>query len=121
VRDDDAPSIIPDAGEVEAVQEYIDALRPVTAALTVVAPDPVELDFNIAVTPNTQAVKDAVQAELLDLLRREAEPNGTILISRIREAISIAAGEENYSMSAPTADVTHTVNEIAVMGTITWS
>jgi uncharacterized phage protein gp47/JayE len=121
VRDDDTLSIIPDAGEVEDVQEYIDALRPVTAALTVVAPDPVELDFNIAVTPNTQAVKDAVQAELLDLLRREAEPNGTILISRIREAISIAAGEENYTMSAPTADVTHTVNEIAVMGTITWS
>ena len=120
VRDDDA-SIIPDAGEVTAVQDYIDALRPVTAALTVVAPDPVPLDFDIAVTPNTETVKAAVEAELIDLLRREAEPNGTILISRIREAISIAAGEENYVMTDPVADVTHGVNEIAIMGTIIWS
>lgn len=121
VRDDDTPSIIPDAGEVETVQDYIDALRPVTALLTVVAPTPVSLNFTIAITPNTETVKAAVEAELIDLLRREAEPNGTILISRIREAISIAAGEENYSMTAPVADVTHDVNEIAVMGTITWS
>lgn len=121
VRDNDLPTIIPDSSEVETVQEYIDLLRPVTAALTVVAPTPVELDFNIALTPNTEVVKAAVEAELRDLLRREAEPNGTILISRIREAISIAAGEQNYVMTDPVADVTHDVNEIAVMGTITWS
>lgn len=121
VRDNDTPSIIPDAGEVSAVQDYIDLQRPVTSGVTVVAPSPVELDFNIAITPNTEAVKAAVEAELIDLLRREAEPNGTILISRIREAISIAAGEENYVMTNPVADVTHGINEIAVMGTITWS
>lgn len=120
VRDDDTPSIIPDAGEVAAVQDYIDAVRPVTAALTVVAPDPVPLDFTIELFPNTPEVKAAVEAELTDLLRREAYPAGTILISRIREAISIAAGEENYVMATPSADVTHTINQIAVMGTITW-
>lgn len=120
VRDDDA-SIIPDAGEVVTVQAYIDALRPVTAQLTVAAPVAVPLNFTIAVTPNTAAVKAAVEAELTDLLRREAEPGGTILLSHIREAISIAAGESNYTMTVPAADVTHTTGQMATMGTITWA
>ncbi len=120
VRDDDA-SIIPDAGEVSTVQAYIDARRPVTAQVTVVAPVAAPLDFTIAVTPNTAAVKAAVEAELTDLLRREAEPGATILLSHIREAISIAAGETNYTMTAPAADVTHTTGQIATMGTITWA
>ena len=120
VREDD-DSIIPDAAEVEAVQEYIDARRPVTADVTVVAPIAVALDFNIALAPNTTAVREAVEEELTDLLRREAEPGGTVLLSHIREAISIALGETDYTMSAPSADITHSTGEIAVMGTITWS
>lgn len=120
VRDDDA-SLIPDAGEVTAVQAYIDALRPVTADVTVVAPVAVPLAFTIAVTPNTAAVKAAVEAELIDLLRREADPGATILLSHLREVISIAAGETNYTMTAPAADVTHTTGQMATMGTITWA
>lgn len=121
VRDGDA-SIIPDAGEVAAVQTYIDARRPVTADVTVVAPVAVMLNFTISsLNPSTQAVKDAIAAELADLLRREAEPGGTILLSHIREAISVAAGETNHVLTAPAADVTHTTGQIATMGVITWS
>jgi uncharacterized phage protein gp47/JayE len=119
VRDDDV-SLIPDAAEVLAVQTYIDNLRPVTADLIVVAPAPVSLNFTIAVTPNTLAVKAAVEAELKDLLTREASPGATILLSHIREAISIAAGENNYTMSVPSADITHSTGQMAVMGVITW-
>ena len=104
VRDDDA-SLIPDAGEVAAVQAYIDALRPVTAAVTVVAPTAVPLAFSIAVAPNTAAVKAAVQAELSDLIARESKPGGTIYLSHIRAAISAAVGEDNYTMSAPSAAI----------------
>lgn len=120
VRDDDA-SIIPDAAEVQAVQDHIDALRPVTAVVTVVAPIAVPLDFTIQLTPNTSTVQAAVQAELEDLIRREALPGGTILISHIREAISLAAGETDHVLTAPAADVTHTTGQIAIMGTITWA
>ena len=119
VRDDDA-SLIPDAGEVAAVQAYIDALRPVTAAVTVVAPTAVPLAFSIAVAPDTTAVKAAVQAELSDLIAREAKPGGTISLSHIRAAISAAAGEDNYTMSAPSADVTNTAGNMTTLGTITW-
>lgn len=120
VRDDDA-SIIPDAAEVQAVQAHLDALRPVTAGLTVVAPVAVPLNLTIALTPNTSTVQAAVLAEIKDLLRREAEPGGTILISHIREAISLAAGETNHVLTVPSADVTHTAGQIATLGTITWA
>lgn len=120
VRDDDV-SIIPDAGEVTAVQDYIDARRPVTAAVTVTAPVAVALNFTIAATPSTATVKDAITAELADLLLREAEPGATILLSHIRQAISIAAGENNYTMAVPSADVTHATGQMATMGTITWA
>lgn len=119
VRDDDASSI-PDAGEVTAVQDYIDARRPVTADVSVVAPVAVALDLTIDVIPDTADVRAAVQAELQDLIQREGAPGATLLLSHIREAISVAAGEFNYTMSSPSADVTHTTGQIPVLGTITW-
>lgn len=120
VRDDDA-GFVPDAGEVAAVQAYIQARRPVTAQVTVVAPVAVPRNFTIQLVPNTTEVRAAVQAELADLLRREAEPGGTILISHIREAISVAAGETNHVLTSPAADVAHATGQIATMGVITWS
>lgn len=121
VRDNDA-SMIPDAGEVAAVQSYIDGLRPVTALVTVVAPAANPLNFQIqGLVPATAAVQAAVQAELTDLLFREAVPGGTILLSHIRAAISAAAGETDYVLLSPTANVTNTTGNISTMGAITWS
>jgi uncharacterized phage protein gp47/JayE len=115
---------IPLAGDVTEVQNYIDARRPVGLALngfTAVAPVAVPLDFTISVAPDTQAVRDAVEAELADMIRRDAEPGGTIRLSRIHEAISLADGETDHVLTAPAADVPHTTNQIATMGTVTWS
>lgn len=120
VRDNDA-SMIPDAAEVAAVQAYIDALRPVTADVTVAAPIADALDFTIALTPDTATGRAAVEAELLDLIRREAEPGGTILLSHIREAVSLAAGETDHVLTAPAANVTHATGHIAVFGVVTWA
>lgn len=120
VRDNDA-SLIPDVGEVAAVQAYIDARRPLGVMFTAAAPVAVPLNISITLTPNTQAVRDAVTAELTDMLRREAEPGGTILLSHLREAVSIAAGETDHVITAPVSNVTHTTGQIAVIGTITWA
>jgi uncharacterized phage protein gp47/JayE len=120
VRDNDA-TLIPDAGEIAAVQDYLDARRPVTAQLTVVAPAAVPLNFSISgLTPATTAVQAAVQAELQDLLLREATPTGTILLSHIRAAISAATGESDYVLVSPAANVTNTTGNISTMGSITW-
>ncbi|WP_295379532.1 baseplate J/gp47 family protein [uncultured Pseudacidovorax sp.] len=119
VRDGDAP-IIPDEIEVAAVQSYIDYRRPVTAQAHVFAPTAKLLNFQIKLTPDTPAVRAAVSESLSDLLAREAVPGGTILISHIREAISVSAGETDHELDAPTANVTHASHEMAVLGDIEW-
>jgi len=121
VVDNDLAGLIPDVAKVAEVQAYIDALRPVTAAVIVVAPIAAPIDLTIALTPNDAATQAAVSAELADLISREAVPGGTILLSHIREAISIAAGETNHVLSAPSADVTNTAGSIATLGAITWA
>lgn len=120
VRDDDSGSIIPDSGEVDAVQDYIDERRPVTADLTVFAPVAVPLAFTITGIADA-TIRAAVQAELEDLIRREAEPGGTIYLSRIREAISKAEGEFDHGLTLPAANVTTTTGQITTMGAITWA
>jgi uncharacterized phage protein gp47/JayE len=121
VRDDDAGSIIPDAGEVALVQATLDDRRPVTAAVTVVAPVAVALNMTIALTPNSAPVRSAVEASVRDAIARDAAPGATILVSHLREAIALAAGETDHVLSAPSANVTHAVGQMAVMGTITWA
>jgi len=71
--------------------------------------------------PDTEAVRAAVAAELADLIRREAEPEGGLYLSHIREAISLAAGEVDHALVSPVADVAAGTGEIITMGAITWS
>lgn len=119
---DDAPGgLIPDAATVQAVADYIDPLRPITADVTVLAPVADALDLTIQLTPNTPDVRTAVEAEIAALLLREAVPGGTILRSHIEEAISIAAGETDHHLLSPLVDVTHGAGHIAVPGTYTWA
>lgn len=119
VRDDDSGSIIPSAGEVTEVQDYIDDLRPVTADLTVFAPVAVPLNFTISGI-SSPTVRTAVEAELEDLIRREAEPAGTLLLSHIEQTISNTPGETDHVMTVPAADVTTTTGQLTTMGTVTW-
>ena len=112
---------IPGAADVKKVQNYIDARRPVTARPTVVAPIPRPLDLTFtALTPDTPAVRAAIRAEIKDLLLRQAEPGKTLLLSHLREAVSQAAGETDYVMSDPSANIRHDTGQIATLGTLTW-
>ncbi|MCP1375400.1 baseplate J/gp47 family protein [Dyella lutea] len=119
---DNAPGgLIPDVPTVTAVQDYIDSVRPVTADVTVVAPTASPLDLTIQLTPDTVAVRDAVTAELADLINREASPGGTILLSHINEAISIAAGETDHVLTVPAANVVEATGAMTTLGVITWA
>jgi Uncharacterized homolog of phage Mu protein gp47 len=122
MMDDSYANGIPLAGDVTDVAAHIDPLRPVTADVTVVAPVAVVRNFTIDLgATDTAEIRAAVDAELRDMLRRDAEPGGTLYLSRINEAISIATGEYSHVMTVPAADVTHTTGQIATMGTITWT
>ena len=119
VMDDrDDPTPLP--GDVAQVQAHIDALRPVTANVTVFAPAPVAFDLGIQLAPDTSSVRAAVAAEVREFLRREAEPGGTIWRSRVSETIARAIGEHHHTLFFPTDDITHGFGQIAVPGTIRW-
>jgi uncharacterized phage protein gp47/JayE len=120
VRDGDTP-IIPDATEVAAVQAYIDSVRPVTVEFTAVAPVSLPVNFQIQLTPNTVAVRAAVEAELRDLIEREALPGGTLLLSHINEAISIAAGETDHVLVSPVTNVAAPAGQLPMFGSIAWT
>lgn len=111
---------IPDAGQVAEVQAYIDERRPVTATAVVFAPGLEAVDVTVSVTPDTAAVRTAVQAALEELLAREGEPSSTIYLSHIREAVSAAAGEVNSTVTVPAADVPIPSGSVAVLGTLTF-
>ncbi len=119
VRDDDA-SPIPDAAEVAAVQAHVDELRPVASAVSVIAPVAAPLNFEISVSPDTAEIRAAVEAELVDLLRRSAEPGSTVLVSQLRLAIGLAPGVDDFTLQAPAADVPHATGQLPTMGVVTW-
>lgn len=118
---DGETDIIPTPAKVAEVKAYIDARRPVTAELFVVAPVADPLDMIVKLSPNTAAVQAAVRAEVADLIVRDAKPGAPTLISRLREAVSLAAGESDNAITSPTADVVHSTGHMAVPGTITFS
>jgi uncharacterized phage protein gp47/JayE len=116
-------SPIPSGAKVTEVQTHLDLVAPVTATVLVSAPSAVSLNPHIhLVTSDTAAIRAAVEAELESLLLRDVnKPAGTIPLSQINEAISLAAGEVDHTMSSPAADIVLGANELAVLGTITWS
>lgn len=115
--------IIPSPAKVAEVQAHIDdrTRRPVTAEVFVAAPVADPLNMAVKLSPNTAAVQAAVRAEVADLIVRDSKPGDPILISRLREAVSIAAGESDNEITLPTASVVHATGHMAVPGIITFS
>ncbi|MGF6112633.1 baseplate J/gp47 family protein [Pseudomonas frederiksbergensis] len=119
MRDDD-PQPVPNAAQLAAVQAYIEPLRPVTAELHVLPPVQVPVTYKLTLTPDTTAVRAAVEAQLRDLHNREAGLGDTLLISHIREAISSATGESDHTLSAPTVNVDADINQLLTFGGCIW-
>jgi uncharacterized phage protein gp47/JayE len=112
---------IPAGPVLTAVEDYIEARRPVCADVLVAAPTPIDLDFTIEPTPDTAAVRAAIQAELEDFVRRVASPEGiTVLLTQINESISLADGETDHDLTVPAGNMPYDIGEIPVMGEITW-
>lgn len=134
VTDENNP-ITPTSPKIAEVANYIQAVRPVTANVSIVAPNLLEIDMTIAIKPNNAAVRAAIETELQDLIYRDSAlagsykapgvlHDGKILLSRINEAISIGLNEEDHEIIdingiAP-ADVVPATGELTVLGTITW-
>ncbi len=122
VMDEKQDTIVPTLDEVQDVIDYFEDKRPAGSSASVFAPALAAVDFEIALSPNTQAVQSAVMAELEEFFRREGSAGGvTLFLSRMSEVISLGAGENNHQLIAPAANQTFTFGNLPVLGNITWS
>lgn len=119
IRDDDAQPL-PDARQLAEVHAYIEPLRPVTAEVHVLAPVPLPVTYRLRLTPDSSAVRAAVEAQLADLHNREAGLGQILLLTHIGEAISGAAGETDHRLSWPTDDVAAAPNQLLTYGGCQW-
>lgn len=121
VMDNKPDTIIPTEEEAALVFTHIDRLRTMTAkGLYVIAPTPVSVDFTIKISPNTPAVRNAIEADLRDFFRRESAPGTTLYKSRINEAISAASGEFDHELVTPAANIPRTFGQMSMLGNITF-
>jgi len=124
MMDDKYSDGIPLSADITAVEDYINAesRRPVTADLVVQAPTAQTQAFDITISPDTPTIRANVEAEIKDMLQREIEVGGSLLVSKVREAVSIAAGENDNTVNTPSADVAATsTNHIIIFDSITFS
>lgn len=122
VASSDLNNPILDDTTVAAAQAHIEPLAPVAGSdLYVFKATPKIINFTIDLNPDNDTTRAAVKAELLSFLLRDGYPEGTLELSRINEAISIAAGERSHTLISPAANIPIAKNELAVMGNITWA
>jgi uncharacterized phage protein gp47/JayE len=101
----DADDPIPTEPNRAAVEDYVEPFTPEDMAgfrVILLEPDPVT--YVIQVRPHNPEMEAAIMAALKDLHRREAVAGGTFLISKIREAVSGVAGEDDSVITTPAAD-----------------
>ena len=107
--------------QVAAARAHIDDVKPVSFSdLSVIAPTIAAQAHQIHLVPNTVDAQNAVIAELAALYTRAAAPEATVYLSRINEAISIAAGEADHTLVSPTADPQAGAGQILTLGAVTF-
>ena len=131
VRDDDESTIIPDAGEVADVKAAIIAIKPAHTAdadVIVTAPTPVTANFVFtALSPDTAEMRDAITSNLTAFFREQVTFEETVeqaeYESVIFTTIDPTTGNkvESFTLTSPVGDVVVTTDEIAVLGTVSYS
>lgn len=113
---------IPEESTETAARQHIGPLAPVAGSdLYVFRPVAHTVDFHIRVTPDTPEIRAAITADLRSFLLRDGYPQGELKVSRISEAISGANGEYSHQLLAPADNISIAKNELAVLGTISWT
>lgn len=112
----------PDDDLVQAVRAHILPLAPVAGSGLFVFPATEHvIPMTIALAKDTPEIRAAVIRELNSLMLRDGAPSGKMYISRLGEAISLAAGEIAHQLNAPVTDIVLGTTELPVVGEITWA
>jgi len=113
---------IPSAGDVAAVQAFLVDNIGAGVDITTFAPVTVPTAYDISLSPSNDTVKAAVKENLKDLHLRVAEPGKGIAISKIRQAISNAEGEDDSTVNVPAAGVpAGAAGDIPTFGSVVFS
>lgn len=126
LMDDTYVAGIPQPADVAAVQAHIDTLSPVTANVIVQAPIPDCFDIVVkGLSPDTQAVRESVAAELAGMFRNMAKPglpNNPFKLYRswIWQAVSNATGEQHHEIAAPLTDVEFATGVMPCLRSVTF-
>ena len=122
MMDDTYSDGLPLTPDIADVFDYIDddSRRPITARIFVEAPVLQSVDFEIRLSPNTAAVQKAVESEIKNVIRTTGAPGQPLLRSKLNEAVSIAAGEDDHLITSPVLNVFMPVSTIPAAGTFTF-
>ena len=115
-RSADEQDPIPDAAVMQRLRDHIEEVRPVTADVWIFTPQLQKINFAMKLSPDTEATRNAVLAELRDFLVRDGAPSSYIRFSRISEAISAAVGEHHHELLVPATDILVGKTELPVLG-----
>jgi uncharacterized phage protein gp47/JayE len=128
---------IPQAADVTRVSDYLAAVQPAGAVVTVAAPiaKPIAITID-GLSPDRTDVRLAIAAELRDAFRRLGRVAGvdrnidgmpflayptSFSRSWIWQAVANASGEQRHTIVAPDADVALDAGEYPTLGTITFT
>jgi uncharacterized phage protein gp47/JayE len=108
-------------GDQLAVANWIYALQPVTALVTVVAPIANTVNFTIKeLTSSTPTIQAAVIAAIKGVLVSERALGGTVYLSHIESAISAVAGLNAFVIQSPSDNIVSGAGSVATLGTVTF-
>ncbi|MBK1613378.1 baseplate J protein [Rubrivivax gelatinosus] len=127
MADANEPEGLPTLAQRDQVLAYIlDPRRGPPDELFVIIPKLKTISFTVAVSPDTTAIRNAINAALTDLFFREAVPGGSIPHTHAVEAISGVVGEYNHQIVAPVVSVggfftTSAFDELLALGPVAFA
>lgn len=114
---------IPLSSNITTVNNYLQPLKALNTYLTVSAPAifPANLNF-LSITPDTPAIRSAVDAELRVLFKTVAAPGQTVYLTQIINAIFLADGVVNFQLdpSRSMSDIVVSPDMIVTLGVTLW-
>lgn len=107
------------------VAPYVEARRPETADVTVQAATVQAVPVTITgLTPDTAAIRTAVEAEMEDMFTRAAADKVgvySVAASQISGSISQADGEQSHTLTVPAGATQADAETVLVLGTVTYA
>lgn len=111
----------PTTAEIEAMQQLINELKPVTAEVFIVPAIIKEIAVEIALSPDSTAIRRSVSSAVTTFFAKESEIGGILYYSRLSEAISSASGEYSHELIIPSGNHVAGRQELLIPDDIQWS